>query len=365
MEAGLSRKIVLENGLEFYGAPFGAAVDSMGEIVFNTSMAGYQEIASDPSYAGQMIVMTYPLIGNYGVTDEDFESGRPVFEGFIVREYNRIPSNFRYTRTLDEILAENGIPGISGVDTRRLTRIIRDEGTQKVLMTDAGTPYDACMERLRGWRAPTDQVARVSCKKPWHHRTANPCLSVVAVDCGIKLSIVRKLGERRCNVTVVPYDVTPEEVLALGPDGLFLSNGPGDPKDVPQAADLVRALRGRLPMFGICLGHQVICLACGGDTYKMKFGHRGGNHPVQDLATGKIEMTSQNHGYAVRAESLGGTGLAVTHRNLLDGTVEGAACPGDRIFSVQYHPESAPGPQDSAYLFDRFVEMMKEGGRNA
>lgn len=365
METRMSRKIVLENGMEFYGSPFGASADAICEMVFNTAMVGYQEIASDPGCTDQMVVMTYPLIGNYGVTDEDFESKRPSMGGLIVREYNRIPSNFRYTKTLDEILEENGIPGISGVDTRKLVRIIRDQGSQRVLMTHSSTPHAACMERLRHYRTPTDQVARVSCTKMWHHRTANPWASVVAVDCGIKLNMVRQLGLRRCNVTVVPYNTTPREILALRPDGLFLSSGPGNPKDVPQVVELVRALRGQLPIFGIGLGHQLIALAWGGDTYRMKNGHRGGNHPVLELSTGKIAMTGQGHGYAVRAESLEDTGLRVTHRNLLDNTVEGLACPEDRVFSVQFHPEGAPGPQDSAQLFDRFIDLMKEGSANA
>ena len=365
MEKRLMRKIVLENGQEFYGEGFGAQCDAINEIVFNTSMVGYQEIVSDPSYTNQMVVMTYPLIGNYGMTDEDYETKIPTIGGMIVREYNDSPSNFRYTKTLSEILEENGIPGISGVDTRKITRIIRSEGSQKVMITDPQTPKEEALAAMRAYELPKDGVARVSCKKKWYSRTANPAYHVVAVDCGIKLNIIRSLNKRGCNVTVVPFDTPAQEILNLKPDGVFLSNGPGDPEDVTPVIELVRVLRGKLPIFGICMGHQLISIACGAKTYKMKFGHRGGNHPVKNLLTGKIEITSQNHSFAVDRESLGGTGLVPTHINLLDDTVEGAACPEDKLFSVQYHPESAPGPQDSGYLFDQFIQMMKEDQRNA
>ena len=352
------RKIVMENGLEMTGTGFGANVDAVNEIVFNTAMAGYQEIVTDPSYTGQTVVMTYPLIGNYGITDEDYETKTPTMGGMIVREYNDLPSNFRYTKTLSEILEENGIPGVQGIDTRRLTRVIRDEGSQKVLITSADTPHDEAMAVLRACKMPTDQVRRVSCDKKWYARTANHRFNVVAVDCGIKLNIIRKLNEFGCNVTIVPYDTPADSILSFAPDGLFLSNGPGNPEDVGPVIELVRQLRGKLPIFGICLGHQIISLAYGAQTFKMKFGHRGGNHPVKNLQTGKIEITSQNHSYAVRPGSLAGTGLHMTHMNLLDDTVEGVACEGDRVFSVQYHPESAPGPQDSAYLFGQFMDLM-------
>ena len=358
-------KIVLEDGAVYHGYRFGARVDRVCEIVFNTSMVGYQEIVTDPSYTDQAIVMTYPLIGNYGTADEDFESRSPMAGGLIVRAYNDSPSNFRYTRTLSELLEEAGVPGVSGVDTRKLTRSIRDLGSRKALITDADTPEAEALERLRAQVLPRDAVSRVSCRRRWYSRTSNHRFTVVAVDCGIKLNIVRSLNQRGCNVTVVPWNTTAEQITAMRPDGVFLSNGPGDPMDVPQVVELVRKLRGRLPIFGICLGHQMISLAYGGETYKLKFGHRGGNHPVKNLLTGRIEITSQNHSYAVRPESLAGTGLEVTHVNLLDRTVEGVACPRDMVFSVQYHPESAPGPQDSGYLFDQFIRMMKEADRHA
>ena len=356
-----TKKIVLENGREFYGYGFGADREAVNEIVFNTSVVGYQEIMSDPSYTDQMVVMTYPLIGNYGMADEDYETKTPTIGGMIVREYNDLPSNFRYTRTLHEVLEEYGIPGIQGLDTRALTRIIRDEGMQKVIITDASTPREEALARLRAYVMPHDMVARVSCKKRWMSRVPNHTYDVVAIDCGIKNNIIRQLNKVGCNVTIVPYDATVEEILAFRPDGIVLSNGPGNPEDVQPVIDTIRKLRGRLPIFGICMGHQMVALAYGARTFKLKFGHRGGNHPVKNLETGRIEITSQNHSYAVDIDSLAGTGLELTHVNLLDGTAEGVACPADRIFSVQYHPESAPGPQDSAYLFDKFIKMMEEG----
>lgn len=361
MAKEFTKKIVLENGKEFYGYGFGADREAINELVFNTSMVGYQEIISDPSYTDQMVCMTYPLIGNYGITDEDFETRVPTMGGLIVREYNDLPSNFRYTKTLSEVLEENNIPAISGIDTRMITRIIRSEGSQKVMITDAATKTEDAVKKIRAYEIPTDMVARVSCKKKWYSRTPNHQFNVVAVDCGIKHNIIRKLNENGCNVTVVPFDTSADQIMALRPDGVFLSNGPGDPEYVTPVIETVKALRGKIPIFGICLGHQMIALAYGAKTFKMKFGHRGGNHPVKNLATGKIEITSQNHSYAVDCDSLEGTALTLTHMNLLDKTAEGIKCAGERVFSVQYHPESAPGPQDSAYLFKTFLEnMMKE-----
>ncbi len=360
MANGFDRKLVLSDGTELLGYGFGGNAPKVCELVFNTSMVGYQEIVSDPSYTDQLVVMTYPLIGNYGIADDDFETKIPTIGGLVVREYNDNPSNFRYTKTLSEILEENHIPAISGIDTRMLTRYIRDKGSCKVLICDASLPTLEALKILSATEMPHDQVPRVSCKKKWYSRTFGRKYDVVAIDCGIKLNIIRHLNQRGCNVTVVPYDTSAEEILAMQPTGIFLSNGPGDPEDVEPVIDLVRTLRGKIPMCGICLGHQMIALAYGAQTYKLKFGHRGGNHPVMDLATGKVEITSQNHSFAVDKSSMEGTGLVATHMNLLDNTVEGLACPKDKIFSVQYHPESAPGPQDSGYLFDRFLDMMKE-----
>lgn len=354
------KKIILENGKEFYGYGFGADRTAINELVFNTSMVGYQEIISDPSYTDQMVCMTYPLIGNYGMADDDYETRVPTMGGLIVREYNDLPSNFRYTKTLSEVLNEYDIPGISGVDTRMITRIIRSEGSQKVIICDADMPYEEAYKMLQDYVIPIDMVSRVSCKSRWYSRTPNHKFDVVAIDCGIKLNIVRKLNEKGCNVTVVPFDTTAEEIMKLRPDGLFLSNGPGDPENVQPVINVVKELCGKLPIFGICLGHQMISLALGAHTFKMKFGHRGGNHPVMNLETGRIEITSQNHSYAVSVDSLEGTPLTLTHKNLLDNTAEGVESAENKIFSVQYHPESAPGPQDSTYLFDKFISLMSK-----
>ena len=326
MDRQYNKKIVLEDGTEFYGNGFGKNREVIAEIVFNTSMVGYQEILSDPSYTGQAVVMTYPLIGNYGMCQDDYETGRPTVSAMIVREYNDEPS----------------------------------KGTGKALITDATLPNIAAVAKLRTADLPTDQVEKVSTKKAWAAPADDPRFHVAAIDCGMKHNIIRSLNARGCDVTVLPWDSTAQQIRDMAPDGLFISNGPGDPEDAKPVIELVRQLRGELPIFGICLGHQIIALSYGAKTYKLKFGHRGGNHPVKDLLTGKVEITSQNHSYAVDADSLQGTGLTVTHINILDNTVEGLRCGKDKVFSVQYHPESAPGPQDSAYLFDRFITMMEE-----
>ena len=360
MNRHYNRKIILEDGGEFYGYSFGADREAIAEIVFNTSMVGYQEILSDPSYTGQAVVMTYPLIGNYGICADDFETKTPTITAMIVREYNDEPSNFRAAETLRDMMLRFGIVGLAGVDTRALARHIRDKGICKALICDAAMPNIVGVAMLKTAAARRDQVAQVSTKTPWIAPAENPHLHVAAVDCGIKHNIIRSLNRRGCDVTVVPWNISANALEALHPDGVFLSNGPGNPEDVTPVIELVRQLRGKYPIFGICLGHQIIALSYGAKTYKLKFGHRGGNHPVKNLLTGKVEITSQNHSYAVNAKSLDGTGLEVTHVNLLDNTVEGLWCEKDRVFSVQYHPESAPGPQDSSYLFDEFIRRMEE-----
>lgn len=359
------RKLVLENGIEIPGYSFGSTKDKVLELVFNTSMAGYQEIISDPSYNGQAVVMTYPLIGNYGISNEDYESKEPSIGALIVREYNDEPSSFRADETLDAVMKRFDIVGICGVDTRRLTRIIRDYGSCKVLLTSADRDNKEALEYLRNSELKRDAVSRVTTKQTYvldadkEVKThSGDAYHVVAIDCGMKLNILRELIRRGCKVTVVPYDTSAYVIEKYAPDGIFISNGPGDPMDVPSVINTVKELKGRYPIFGICLGHQIISLSYGAKTYKLKFGHRGGNHPVMDLGTGRIEMTSQNHSYAVDKNSINGTGLTITHINLLDDTVEGVKCEKDRVFSVQYHPESAPGPCDSTYLFDRFIEML-------
>ena len=352
-------KIVLENGREFYGCSFGARCEAICEIVLNSSMVGYQEIISDPSYTGQTVLMTYSLIGNYGITDEDFESKNVSVGGLIVREYNDIPSNFRYTKTLSEVLEENNVPGISGVDTRTIAKIIRDEGSQRVMITSINTSKEEALKKIKSHHMPKDLVAQVSCKKIGYVKTFRPKFDVVVVDCGIKLNIIREFSKKGCNVTIVPYNTSAEEIMNLSPDGLFISNGPGNPEDVPEVIEIINKLKGKIPMFGIGLGYQVICLSYGAEIYKMKFGHRGG-YPVKNLATDKIEITSQNHSYAVNIDSLRETKLKVTHVSLPDNTVEGIENKKDKVFAVQYQPESAPGPQDSSYLFDNFINMMNE-----
>ncbi len=356
------RKLIFENGMEIPGYGFGASGERILELVFNTSMVGYQEIISDPSYTDQAVVMTYPLIGNYGMSDDDYESKSPSIGALIVREYNDDPSSWRSDETLDSVMKRYNIVGISGVDTRRLTRIIREIGSCKVLVTDMVNDSKTSLETLKNTELPRDQVSRVTLKDSYISDASDRDLShhVVAIDCGMKLNIVRELNAHGCKVTVVPFDTSASDIENLKPDGIFISNGPGDPTDAVPVIETVKKLKGRYPMFGICLGHQIISLAYGAKTYKLKFGHRGGNHPVMDLATGRIEMTSQNHSYAVDSSSLEGTGLEVTHVNLLDNTVEGLSCKEDKVFSVQYHPESAPGPCDSQYLFDRFVNMMRK-----
>lgn len=358
------RKLILEDGSEYYGYGFGCREDRITELVFNTSPVGYQEILSDPSYTYQTVVMAYPLIGNYGMAADDFETEHPSLGGLAVRDYNDAPSNFRSAAALGEVMNQFQIPGISGIDTRKLVRFIRNHGSCLALMTGAHTPLSEGLERLKAYHVPRDAVAAVSRKTAEDYPAASPAgdrgLHVVAIDCGMKENILRCLTGLGCRVTVLPWDADAREVMAWKPDGIFISNGPGDPQDAAPVIRLVQELRGKYPIFGICLGHQIISLAYGARTYKLKFGHRGGNHPVKNLETGKIEITSQNHSFAVALDSLAGTGLNMTHVNLLDHTVEGAACREDRVFSVQYHPESAPGPQDSRYLFGQFMEMMEE-----
>ena len=360
MELEYNRKLILEDGSEYFGYAFGDEGDKITEIVFNTSCVGYQEIISDPSYTYQTVVMAYPLIGNYGIAEDDFETQTPTIGGLVVRDYNDIPSNFRSIKTLSQIMREYHIPGIYGVDTRMLVRSIRDLGSRMALITDVSTTAQEGVRRIREYTPPCDAVSKVSRKSIVEYNVPDAKYHVVAIDCGMKQNIVRSLNNRKCNVTVVPWDTTAETVDALSPDGIFISNGPGDPTDAVPVIELVKKLHGKYPIFGICLGHQIISLSYGAKTYKLKFGHRGGNHPVKNLKNGKIEITSQNHSYAVDTASLDSTPLCITHINILDNTVEGVECKEDKIFSVQYHPESAPGPQDSVYLFDRFIDLMED-----
>ena len=378
--------LALADGKTFDGLAFGAEGEAVGEVVFNTSMTGYQEILTDPSYEGQLVAMTYPQIGNVGINSEDVESRRPFMRGFIVKDYTATPSNWRATQPLHEYMKANGVVGIQGIDTRSLVRYLRDQGSQEGIISTLGDDRDALVAKAKAspGLVGKDLVRNVTCAEAYDWNEGmwalvggykqrgsskgaakrrgkgtfvSPRFSVVAYDYGIKYNILRNLAEAGCRVRVVPAATSAEDVLAMNPDGIFLSNGPGDPDAVPYAKENVQKLLGKKPIFGICLGHQIMGLALGGKTYKLKFGHHGGNQPVMDLTTRKVEITSQNHGFAVDAESLKGA-AEVTHLNLNDNTVEGLAHRELPIFSVQYHPESSPGPHDANYLFKRFTDMM-------
>lgn len=354
----MKKKLVLESGEVFHGKGFGAEQDIEGEVVFNTGMTGYQELISDPSYCGQIVCMTYPLIGNYGINRDDYESIEPAIKGLIVKEVCDFPSNFRTQMDLDEFFQKRNLSGISGIDTRRLTRVLRNSGVVKGKIVSEDADENTVVAALKASVLATDQVAQVSTKTSY----ANPGrgLKVVLVDYGSKLGILRELAQRDCDVIVVSQDTTAEEILLINPDGVMLSNGPGDPEDVKGAIEMIQNLLGKVPIFGICLGHQLIGLSCGAKTFKLKFGHRGGNHPVLDLKKNKVAITSQNHGYAVDQESLKNTDLEETHIALNDRTNEGIKHKIHPCFSVQYHPEASPGPEDANYLFDEFIEMMEE-----
>ncbi|MGE5551641.1 MAG: glutamine-hydrolyzing carbamoyl-phosphate synthase small subunit [Bacteroidota bacterium] len=351
----------LEDGTVFAGRAFGAEGGTGGEVVFNTGMTGYQEILTDPSYAGQIITMTYPLIGNYGVNEEDNEAERPAAKGLIVREWCRTPSNWRAGGTVNAFLKRYGLIGLEGIDTRALTKRLRSHGTMRGFLTTTAMTAEELTARARAVPDLSGQnfIDQVTVKAPYTVPGAGP--RIVLVDFGAKRNIVRALAGAGLEVVVVPARASASEIVALRPAGLMLSNGPGDPVDVPYAVETVRALLGKFPIFGICLGHQVLGLAVGGRTYKLKFGHRGGNHPVKDLRTGRVYITSQNHGFAVDAASLPAD-VAVSHVNVNDGTVEGLRHLKLRAWSVQYHPEAAPGPTDSAYLFGELAEVLARAG---
>lgn len=354
--------LLLENGTHFKGFAFGAIGTSGGEVCFNTSMTGYQEILTDPSYCGQIVTMTAPQIGNYGVNPEDIESDRIQVQGFIVREASPMFSNQRATRSLDNYLTDAGIVGLQGIDTRALVRILRTEGAMNGIISSEILNPEHLMAELGSvpQMSGQDLVKKVSCKKQWHwsERQKTDPFHVVAMDFGIKYNILRQLDEHNCHITIVPADTPAKEILDLYPDGVLLSNGPGDPEPVKYAIDTVKQLIGVKPIFGICLGHQILSLALGARTFKLKFGHRGGNHPVRNENRQTVEITSQNHGFAVDSSSLPDF-LEITHVNLNDGTLEGIRCTEIPAFSVQYHPEASPGPHDSRYLFQEFIDLME------
>lgn len=357
----MKRLLILEDGTYFVGEGFGAKSSVTGEIVFATGMSGYQEMITDPSFKGQLLVFTSPTIGNYGINRDDHESMVSACSAVVVKNVARVASNWRSQQTLGEFLEKRGIPGISGIDTRALTKKIREKGAMKASIIDMVPDLEHDFDQLRAIVLPTNQVQEVSTNKPYS--IPGTGFHVVIVDFGMKQSILRELIKRDCHITVVPYNTSSEVILSYQPDGVMLSNGPGDPKDLPQVPEMILDIQSQVPVFGICLGHQLLSLANGADSYKMPFGHRGSNHAVREIASDMIYFTSQNHGYAIDQESLVGTDLMVTHVDINDLSVEGVKHKKHPAFSVQFHPDAAPGPHDGVSIFDEFIELMESEGK--
>lgn len=360
MNKVVKAKIALEDGKIFSGVSFGADGERCGEVVFNTSMSGYQEVLTDPSYKGQIVTMTYPLIGNYGVNSDDVESSKLHLEGFVVRECSRITSNWRSQKSLSQYLKENNIIGIEGVDTRALARHIRLKGAMKAVISTQCRDDKTLVEKAKNSQGLVgkDLVKHVSCQQPYYW-SKKGSKKIVVVDCGVKFNILRKLAVMDCRVLVVPAGFGAEDILKENPDGILLSNGPGDPQAVPYIVEEVKKLLGKVPIFGICFGHQMLALALGGKTYKLRFGHHGGNQPVKDLKTTQVAITVQNHGFCVDIDSLNKNDIEITHLNLNDNTLEGIRHKVKPIFSLQFHPEAGPGPHDAEYLFGEFINLIE------
>ena len=357
----INRKLVLENGMVFEGKAFGATTEKVAELVYNTSVVGYQETLSDPSNLEYIMVMGYPVIGSYGLTDEDYESQELTVSGLVVREYSKYPSNFRYTHELDERMDENGVPGISGLDTRELVRIIKEEGSMRAMIADINTPNNECLKKIQEYTVPADVVAKISTKKVWYSRTLNYKYTVACIDLGLKRSLIKMLKDLSCNVVVLPYNASIETIMKYKPNGLFISDGPSNPYDIENVIETINSLKGKMPILGVGLGQEIIELAYGAKLFKQKVGHNGCNIPVRNLKTNKIEITSQNDQYAVDEESLKNTDLKATHQNVIDGIITGVEDSKNKVIAVQYNP--APTGDDD-FVFERFVKLMG-GKKNA
>lgn len=355
-----NKKLVLESGEVFEGIGFGGNGECVNELVFNTSVVGYQEIISDPSNYGEMLCMTYPVIGNYGLTDEDYESTKMTVSGLIVKEYNKYPSNFRYTHELHELMEENNIPGISGVDTREIVRIVKKNGVKRAIICDINKPLNECMEAIKNYHAPKNIVKEISTKKVIHKRIPSYKYTVACIDCGVKRSLITELNSVGCNVVVLPYDSNTETILKYKPNGLFISDGPGNPNDVEVVISTIKTLKGKMPICGVGLGQELIALAYGAKIYKEHVGHNGCNLPVRNIFTGKIEITNQNDLYAIDKKSLENTNLKITHENVIDGVIEGICDLDNMVISIQFNPTL--NLDDPDYIFNRFIELMKING---